>query len=132
MINIRQILMIVLVLLASSIFFGLLYQYWYGENGYYESIQLTKQIQEQQQINEKQLQDNKVLQADVEGLKQASAKGKGGLEAVEEHARLDLGLVKSGEIVIQILNANDDNVIDTDTTKPVSSHVRKDAIEPTE
>lgn len=92
---IRQIIMIIL---AISVLLGLQYQYWFGENGYHDTQTLQHTIAEQQQDNDRLIQSNKVLQADVNDLKT-------GLEAVEEHARVDLGLIKSGETFVQMSTA---------------------------
>lgn len=54
---------------------------------------------EQQYINGEQQKANQVLLADVDDLKN-------GLEAVEEHARSDLGLIKSGETFVQMSTAS--------------------------
>lgn len=87
-----------LMLLAVLVLLGLQYQYWLGENGRADYAKLQQQIAEQQALNNKQLQANRVLRADVEDLKT-------GLQAVEEHARLDLGLIKPGETFVQMSTA---------------------------
>ena len=75
---------------------ALQYQYWEGENGVRNSEKLTAKI-EQQRLTNNQRQDN-ALRADIEDLKT-------GLEAVEEHARLDLGLIKPDETFVQMSTA---------------------------
>ncbi len=115
---IRQIIMLIL---ALSVFLGLQYQYWFGENGHRDTLALQAQIQDQQQANADQIQANKVLYADVNDLKN-------GLEAVEEHARLDLGLIKSGETFVQMSTAPNaySDAVESIKTNP------EDAIEPTQ
>lgn len=115
---IRQIIMIIL---ALSVFLGLQYQYWFGENGHRDSLALQQQIQDQQDANDEQVQANKVLQADVDDLKN-------GLEAIEEHARVDLGLIKSGETFVQMSTAPNAY---SDTITPVKNNPA-DAVEPTQ
>lgn len=115
---IRQIIMIIL---ALSVFLGLQYQYWFGENGHRDTLALQQQIQDQQQANTEQIQANKVLHADVNDLKN-------GLEAVEEHARVDLGLIKSGETFVQMSTAPN---VYSDTVEPIKNNP-EDAIEPTQ
>lgn len=95
MIYIRQVMMI---LFAIVVLLALQYQYWFGTNGHRDLSLLNKQIAEQQYINDEQQKANKVLLADVKDLKN-------GLEAVEEHARADLGLIKSGETFVQMSTA---------------------------
>lgn len=83
---------------AILVLIGLQYQYWFGENGHFERKQLLVEIEKQQQLNDSQLFANDLLRTDVYDLKN-------GLEAVEEHARLDLGLIKPNETFVQISTA---------------------------
>lgn len=87
-----------LLIIAVAVLLGLQYQYWLGENGHKQHEQLLIKMQKQQQHNDSQAAANEVLQADVYDLKT-------GLEAVEEHARLDLGLIKPNETFVQISTA---------------------------
>lgn len=84
--------------LAIIVLLGLQYQYWMGENGHFEHNQLLAQIEEQQRLNGNQISENNLLRTDVHDLKN-------GLEAVEEHARLDLGLIKPHETFVQVSTA---------------------------
>lgn len=88
-----------LLLFALAALIGLQFHYWMGENGRADYANLQTQIEQQQQLNYKQQKANTVLQADVDDLKT-------GLEAVEEHARLDLGLIKVGETFVQMSTAS--------------------------
>lgn len=87
-----------LLIVAIAVLLGLQYQYWLGENGHSQYQDLLTEIAQQQRINDNQLAANNVLRADVHDLKT-------GLEAVEEHARLDLGLIKPNETFVQISTA---------------------------
>ncbi|WP_201594723.1 FtsB family cell division protein [Psychrobacter fulvigenes] len=87
-----------LLALAVAVLLGLQYQYWLGENGRFEHYNLLTEIEEQQRLNDNQVAANNLLRADVQDLKN-------GLEAVEEHARLDLGLIKPNETFIQVSTA---------------------------
>lgn len=87
-----------LLAFAIAVLLGLQYQYWLGENGRFEHKKLLTQIEEQQRQNDTQVAANDLLRADVHDLKN-------GLEAVEEHARLDLGLIKPGETFVQVSTA---------------------------
>lgn len=84
-----------LLALAVAALLGLQYQYWLGGNGRFEHSELLTQIEEQQRANDNQVAANDLLRTDVHDLKN-------GLEAVEEHARLDLGLIKPNETFVQI------------------------------
>lgn len=74
---------------------GLTYHYFNGEYGKYELDRLTKELKEQKQLNQLEVQKLQRLRADVKDLKS-------GLVAIEEHARTDLGLIKEGEIFVQL------------------------------
>jgi cell division protein FtsB len=88
----------VLLALAVAVLLGLQYQYWLGDNGHFASKKLLTQVAEQQQLNDNQVTANNLLRTDVYDLKN-------GLEAVEEHARLDLGLIKPNETFVQVSTA---------------------------
>ncbi|MGP4952261.1 FtsB family cell division protein [Psychrobacter sp. T6-1] len=88
----------ILLAFAVAVLMGLQYQYWLGENGRFEHSKLSAQINNQQQLNDNQVAANNLLRTDVSDLKN-------GLEAVEEHARLDLGLIKPNETFVQISTA---------------------------
>lgn len=83
---------------AGFVLLGLQYQYWFGENGHFERKELLLQLEDQQRQNDSQIFANELLKTDVYDLKN-------GLEAVEEHARLDLGLIKPNETFVQISTA---------------------------
>ena len=106
-----------LFVIAISVLMGLQYQYWLGENGRSDSELLQKQIAVQLSKNQHQEQQNKILRADVNDLKT-------GLEAVEEHARIDLGLIKPQETFVQLSTAPN-----THTTAPLPAVDPNDAIE---
>lgn len=100
--HVRQLLMIVF---AIAVLLALQWQYWFGVNGHDDVVNISKQINEQRYINTEQQKANAVLAADVIDLKN-------GLEAIEEHARVDLGLIKSGETFIQLSTAEPDADMD--------------------
>lgn len=104
----RQLFMIIF---AVIVLLCLQYQYWFGTNGRGDLAALNKQISEQQSINSDQQKANEVLLADVKDLKN-------GLEAVEEHARSDLGLIKQGETFVQMSTAS--SVYSTDMVTPTA------------
>ncbi|AEB59340.1 cell division protein FtsB [Ectopseudomonas mendocina] len=79
-------LFIVLILL----FAGLQYRLWVGEGSLAQVSRLQQQIAEQQGENERLLERNRILEAEVMELKR-------GMETVEERARQELGMLKEGE-----------------------------------
>ena len=68
---------------------------WFGESGYEDRQTLLLRVHAQQDENTMLEERNRVLRAEVNDLKN-------GLEAVEEHARLDLGLIKPNETFVQM------------------------------
>ena len=78
-------LIVLLVMLA-----GLQYRLWVGDGGVTQVAQLKLQIKEQKAENERLLERNRVMDAEVMELKK-------GMETVEERARYELGMVKEGE-----------------------------------
>lgn len=89
---------LIAIVLAAIVLALLQHQYWYGEYGRadYEALQVRKK--ELVRIRDEQLYANSILLADVQDLKS-------GLSAIEEHARLDLGLIKPGETFMQLSTA---------------------------
>lgn len=87
-----------LIIFAVLVLLLLQYQYWHGENGRANLNALNRQIAKQTDMNNEQAYANNLLRADVQDLKTQ-------LSAIEEHARLDLGLIKSGETFYQMSNA---------------------------
>jgi len=72
------------------------YPLWIGSAGAINVWQLDAQIGEQKHINQSLLQRNRALEADVLNLKS-------GIDAIEERARLELGMIKPGEVFFQVI-----------------------------
>lgn len=85
----------VLILLAAVIFVILQAKLWLGADGILDRQDLDRQIAAQKAENQRLAERNRVLEAEVRDLKT-------GIEAVEEHARLDLGMVKNGETFLRV------------------------------
>ena len=83
------------LLLAVVLIAGLQYQFWLGEGGYLPPQALNQHITQQADVNDELKERNRILAAEVYDLKN-------GAEAIEEHARLDLGLVKPNETFVQM------------------------------
>jgi cell division protein FtsB len=73
------------------------YRLWVGDGGVPSVIQLQQDVQQQQQVKHQLQERNAALQAEVEDLKQ-------GLDAIEERARSELGMVRKDEQFYQIIN----------------------------
>lgn len=79
-----------LLLLALVVFIYLQYNLWMGEGGIADVNRLKQDIAAQKAENARLADRNRVLEAEVKDLKT-------GNQAVEEHARQDLGMIKSNE-----------------------------------
>lgn len=84
-------LFVVLVLVLA----GLQYRLWVGDGSLAQVTELKRQIADQQGENERLLERNRILEAEVLELKK-------GMETVEERARHELGMVKEGETLYQL------------------------------
>ncbi|MBR9909154.1 MAG: cell division protein FtsB [Gammaproteobacteria bacterium] len=80
-----------LVLLAV-----LQYRLWVGDGSLAAVVRLQRAVQSQDLENQRLQQRNEILAAEVRGLKS-------GLDAVEERAREDLGMIKPGETFYMVV-----------------------------
>jgi cell division protein FtsB len=87
-----RILLAILIVLLIFLQFKL----WLGEGGASNVRRLEQRVEEQARENEALVQRNRELQAEVEDLRQ-------GLDAVEERARSELGMVKENEEFYQVV-----------------------------
>ena len=87
----RSLFFILLVLLSL-----LQYRLWVGDGSFAEVWQLHQDVEQQKAENEQLKERNAALDADVKDLKQ-------GLDAIEERAREELGMIKQDEIFYQII-----------------------------
>ncbi|MCX7512346.1 cell division protein FtsB [Frateuria sp. STR12] len=85
---------IALVLLVILI--GLQFKLWTGSGGMHEVHTLRAAVKKQSADNERLIQRNQALAADVSDLKH-------GEQAVEARARAELGLIKPGETFYQVV-----------------------------
>lgn len=72
------------------------YPLWLGKGGFFRVWEMERQIEAEKAANEKLKARNTALDAEVSDLKQ-------GLEAIEERARSELGMVKGDEVFFQLL-----------------------------
>ncbi|MCO6426470.1 cell division protein FtsB [Nitrosomonas communis] len=77
------------------------YPLWYGKGSWLNVFEIDQQITAQRQINQKLQNRNTVLEAEVNNLKQ-------GLDAIEELARNELGMIRKDEVFFQILENNEE------------------------
>ncbi|MCV2884622.1 cell division protein FtsB [Aestuariibacter sp. AA17] len=72
------------------------YRLWFGKHSIPDYVAMEKEVQDLRKQNANLKQRNELLQADINDLKI-------GLEAIEERARNELGLIKRGETFYRIL-----------------------------
>jgi cell division protein FtsB len=71
------------------------YPLWLGKGGWLRVWDMDRQLTEQREVNQKLEARNAGLDAEVRDLKT-------GFDAIEERARYELGLVKPGEVFVQV------------------------------
>jgi len=72
---------------------------WLGKGGWLRVREVDRQLDAQRAKSEQLLVRNQALDAEVRDLKQ-------GLDALEERARYELGMIKSDEVFFQIVEKN--------------------------
>ena len=87
----KLVTLILVVLIAA-----LQYPLWLGKGSWLRVWEVDRQLREQTLANQKLQSRNAALDAEVRDLKQ-------GIEAIEERARSELGMIKQDEIFFQIL-----------------------------
>lgn len=80
--------LVVLILLLQ-------YPLWFGKGGWYRVWEMDRQLAAQREVNQHLEQRNAGLDAEVRDLKS-------GYDAIEERARYELGLVREGEVFVQV------------------------------
>jgi cell division protein FtsB len=96
------------VITALLLIFIILLQYrlWFGKNSVPDYLALESEVQRQIVDNDKLKRRNKLLYADTDDLKS-------GVEAIEERARNELGMIKEGEIFFRLF-PSDKNTMQID------------------
>ncbi len=85
-----------LIIALILVFIGLQYRLWFGDGSLSEVVQLSRELEIQKQKLQQLEERNRVLEAQVLDLQN-------GLDAFEEKARNDLGMIKKGETFFQIV-----------------------------
>jgi cell division protein FtsB len=83
-------------LVLAGLLLALQYPLWLGKGSWARVWELDRSLAQQRVANAKLKARNDAIDADVKDLKQ-------GLEAVEERARLELGMVKKDEVFYQVV-----------------------------
>ena len=86
----------VLTLTLAALIVLIQYPLWLGKGSWFRVWEVDQQIRSQREANRQLQARNNSLEAEVRDLKV-------GLEAVEERARSELGLIRQDEIFFQVL-----------------------------
>lgn len=84
-----------LTLVLAAVVILLQYPLWLGKGGWLRVWEVDRQLQQQKDANAKLEVRNSGLDAEVRDLKQ-------GFDAIEERARFELGMIKQGEVFVQL------------------------------
>jgi cell division protein FtsB len=88
----------ILIALLAVLLAALQYQLWYGRRGIGDLAELHS-ARDAQSLENRRLRDrNRALQAEVADLKS-------GLQAIEERARTEMGMIREDEVFYQIIEA---------------------------
>lgn len=98
------------------------YPLWLGKGGWLHAYDLDKKVQAQAAKNQQLELRNAKLEGEVNDLKD-------GTRAIEERARIEHGMVKENEILVQILN---DNEVVAKPGKQVKSSDKEVAVQPSQ
>ena len=86
----------ILSFILASLLVALQYPLWIGKGSWLRVWELDRNLAQQKDQNAKLKARNDALDAEVRDLKQ-------GLDAVEERARLELGMIKKDEVFYQVV-----------------------------
>lgn len=87
------------------------YRLWFGDGSILEFHRLQTHIDELKQEGNKRKARNDALEAEVVDLKQ-------GLDAIEERARQDLGMIKENETFVQIIDSKQSTPMAAEPPRP--------------
>jgi len=87
----------VLISLLAIAIVALQYRLWIGEGSVAHVVRLNAEIRKQQAENDRLIERNKYLAAEVDALKN-------GTEGIEERARTQMGMIKEGETFFMIVD----------------------------
>ena len=86
-----------LTLMLAALVIAVQYPLWAGKGGWFRVWEVDREIAAQREVNARLKVRNVGLDAEVRDLKQ-------GLEAIEERARSELGMIRQDEIFFQLLD----------------------------
>ncbi|MDH5612013.1 MAG: cell division protein FtsB [Gammaproteobacteria bacterium] len=109
----KKIIAILIVLLVL-----LQYKIWLGDGGIPEILQLEKEVGEVQLQVDTLKERNQALDAEVQDLKK-------GMDAIEERARSELGMIGKDEVYYQVISSESDKTSDKNSATGDSSVLSK-------
>jgi len=86
----------ILAATLAVLILALQYPLWLGKGSWTKVWELERALGQQRDTNARLKARNEALDAEVRDLKQ-------GLEAIEEHARLELGMIRRDEVFYQVV-----------------------------
>ena len=86
----------ILAAILFALLLGLQYPLWIGKGSWMRVRDLDQQLAQVRDMNAKARARNEALEAEVRDLKQ-------GTDAVEERARMELGMIKGNEVFVQVV-----------------------------
>lgn len=86
----------ILIAALTALLVLIQYPLWVGKGGWLRAWELDRQVHAQREENERLKERNLSLAEEVKDLRF-------GQEAIEERARVELGMVKRGEIFVQVV-----------------------------
>ncbi|NVD05664.1 cell division protein FtsB [Vibrio sp. JPW-9-11-11] len=86
----------IFALMLTLVLGWLQYELWLGKNGIADFQAVNAEIQVQHQVNNNLKERNDEMFAEIDDLRQ-------GLDAIEERARHELGMIKEGETFYRII-----------------------------
>ena len=88
----------ILSVILATVLLALQYPLWIGKGSWTRVRELDRQVAEQRDNNARLKARNDALDAEVRDLKEGS-------DALEERARLELGMIKRDEVFYQVVQA---------------------------
>jgi cell division protein FtsB len=86
----------IFAIVLVGLLIALQYAVWFSKNGELDLATTQRDIQIQEEVNEKLRQRNQEMYAEIDDLRQ-------GFDAIEERARNELGLIKDDETFYRII-----------------------------
>ena len=90
-------MMRLITLILAALVVLIQYPLWFGKGGWLRVHEMQREVQLQNDVNAQTRERNDKLAAEVRDLKE-------GAGAVEERARYELGMIKDGEVFVQIVD----------------------------